>query len=232
MPNIVQLLDSFDFVGHACLVFELLEFSLFDLLAQNQYRGLPLYIVQKFTKQILNALISIKDCNIIHCDLKPENILICSGSAKSSAAVGSLSGESSASSGISLFDWAAIASSTIRTPTVSPPIFSTAGSTVAPSFSRSNSPTKQSLSRREESPSKIDSHSTSYTLSSAVKMLSLKVIDFGSACFEGKSVYSYIQSRFYRAPEVLLGLWGNCLNPVRVYLFHFSIFIFYFFSNM
>jgi hypothetical protein len=34
----------------------------------------------------------------------------------------------------------------------------------------------------------------------------LKLIDFGSACFEGKTMYSYIQSRFYRSPEVLLGV--------------------------
>ena len=30
----------------------------------------------------------------------------------------------------------------------------------------------------------------------------LKVIDYGSACFENRPVYSYIQSRFYRSPEV------------------------------
>ena len=34
----------------------------------------------------------------------------------------------------------------------------------------------------------------------------VQVIDFGSSCFEGKQVYSYIQSRFYRSPEVMLGL--------------------------
>eukprot|EP00232_Nephroselmis_pyriformis_P009544 CAMPEP_0182880550 /NCGR_PEP_ID=MMETSP0034_2-20130328/16631_1 /TAXON_ID=156128 /ORGANISM="Nephroselmis pyriformis, Strain CCMP717" /LENGTH=484 /DNA_ID=CAMNT_0025013543 /DNA_START=95 /DNA_END=1545 /DNA_ORIENTATION=+ len=33
----------------------------------------------------------------------------------------------------------------------------------------------------------------------------IKLIDFGSACFENRTVYSYIQSRFYRSPEVLLG---------------------------
>ncbi len=33
-----------------------------------------------------------------------------------------------------------------------------------------------------------------------------QVIDFGSSCFEGEQVYSYIQSRFYRSPEVMLGL--------------------------
>lgn len=33
---------------------------------------------------------------------------------------------------------------------------------------------------------------------------SIKVIDFGSACQEGNKVYDYVQSRFYRAPEVVL----------------------------
>ncbi|KAI8800325.1 kinase-like domain-containing protein [Cladochytrium replicatum] len=34
----------------------------------------------------------------------------------------------------------------------------------------------------------------------------IKVIDFGSACHENQTIYTYIQSRFYRSPEVLLGL--------------------------
>eukprot|EP00274_Cyanoptyche_gloeocystis_P000682 CAMPEP_0196654490 /NCGR_PEP_ID=MMETSP1086-20130531/4209_1 /TAXON_ID=77921 /ORGANISM="Cyanoptyche gloeocystis , Strain SAG4.97" /LENGTH=595 /DNA_ID=CAMNT_0041986295 /DNA_START=36 /DNA_END=1823 /DNA_ORIENTATION=- len=38
------------------------------------------------------------------------------------------------------------------------------------------------------------------------KRSSIKVIDFGSSCRGNDIVYSYIQSRFYRSPEVLLGL--------------------------
>ncbi|KAG7661866.1 YAK1 [[Candida] subhashii] len=34
----------------------------------------------------------------------------------------------------------------------------------------------------------------------------IKVIDFGSACFTRQTIYTYIQSRFYRSPEVILGL--------------------------
>ncbi|KAI8997901.1 kinase-like domain-containing protein [Pilobolus umbonatus] len=38
----------------------------------------------------------------------------------------------------------------------------------------------------------------------------IKVIDFGSSCFESEKgkcfLYTYIQSRFYRSPEVILGL--------------------------
>lgn len=32
------------------------------------------------------------------------------------------------------------------------------------------------------------------------------LIDFGSSCFEHEKIFTYIQSRFYRAPEIILGL--------------------------
>ncbi|KAF9206834.1 hypothetical protein BGZ49_001726 [Haplosporangium sp. Z 27] len=38
---------------------------------------------------------------------------------------------------------------------------------------------------------------------------SIKVIDFGSSCLENEKVYTYIQSRFYRSPEVILGMAYN-----------------------
>ena len=34
----------------------------------------------------------------------------------------------------------------------------------------------------------------------------IKLIDFGSSCLSTKKTYTYIQSRFYRSPEILLGL--------------------------
>ncbi|RAL46307.1 hypothetical protein DM860_015300 [Cuscuta australis] len=42
-------------------------------------------------------------------------------------------------------------------------------------------------------------------LCTSVKPAAVKIIDFGSACMEDRTVYSYIQSRYYRSPEVLLG---------------------------
>ncbi|KAK4362768.1 hypothetical protein RND71_018009 [Anisodus tanguticus] len=42
-------------------------------------------------------------------------------------------------------------------------------------------------------------------LCTSVKPAEVKIIDFGSACMEDRTVYSYIQSRYYRSPEVLLG---------------------------
>ena len=38
------------------------------------------------------------------------------------------------------------------------------------------------------------------------KRSAIKLIDFGSSCRSDKRMYTYIQSRFYRSPEVMLGL--------------------------
>ncbi|KAI8905981.1 kinase-like domain-containing protein [Gorgonomyces haynaldii] len=37
------------------------------------------------------------------------------------------------------------------------------------------------------------------------KTYDIKVIDFGSSCYESERLYTYVQSRFYRSPEVILG---------------------------
>jgi serine/threonine protein kinase len=38
------------------------------------------------------------------------------------------------------------------------------------------------------------------------KSENVKIIDFGSSCFSYKTGFSYVQSRYYRAPEIVLGL--------------------------
>ncbi|KAI7857889.1 kinase-like domain-containing protein [Circinella umbellata] len=115
--HILRLKDTFIHKKHLCLVFELLSVNLYELIKQNQFRGLSTNLVRVFTAQILDALTVLNEARIIHCDLKPENILL----------------------------------------------------------------------KNLESPT-------------------IKVIDFGSACHEVQTMYTYIQSRFYRSPEVLVGL--------------------------
>lgn len=113
--HVVRMLDYFVHRRHLCIVFELLSVNLYDLIRHNRFRGLSMNLLRVFLRQILAALVVMRDASIIHCDLKPENVLL------------------------------------------------------------------RSLNSGE-----------------------VKVIDFGSACFEGRTVYSYIQSRFYRSPEVVL----------------------------
>jgi dual specificity tyrosine-phosphorylation-regulated kinase 2/3/4 len=38
------------------------------------------------------------------------------------------------------------------------------------------------------------------------KKAEIKVIDFGASCLVNEKLHAYIQSRFYRAPEVVLGI--------------------------
>jgi serine/threonine protein kinase len=43
-------------------------------------------------------------------------------------------------------------------------------------------------------------------LYSDIKNMLVKIIDFGSSCTRSEDGFSYVQSRFYRAPEIVLGL--------------------------
>lgn len=70
------MVEWFFFHQHLCLVFELLSINLYELLKQNQFRGLSTHLIRVFTIQILDALSVLAEANIIHCDLKPENILL------------------------------------------------------------------------------------------------------------------------------------------------------------
>ncbi|KAK9767862.1 dual specificity protein kinase yak1 [Basidiobolus ranarum] len=115
--HLLRLLGTFIHRRHLCLVFELLSVNLYELIKQNQFRGLSTNLVRVFISQILDALCVLKEAKIIHCDLKPENILL-----------------------------------------------------------------------------------------KSLESATIKVIDFGSACHEQETVYTYIQSRFYRSPEILIGL--------------------------
>jgi len=115
--NIIRMKDSFVFRKHLCVVFELLSMNLYDVLRQNNFRGVTMTSIRQVSEQLLEALRCLRRARIIHCDLKPENVMI-----------------------------------------------------------------------------------------SSLTPLRIKLIDFGSACSDAGTLYTYIQSRFYRSPEVLLGL--------------------------
>lgn len=58
---------------------------------------------------------------------------------------------------------------------------------------------------REEKVIHCDLKPENILLKSADKS-GIKIIDFGSSCFTHERIYTYIQSRFYRAPEIILGI--------------------------
>lgn len=69
----MRLKDCFQFKNHLCLVFELLSINLYELLKQNQFRGLPLPLIRHFIKQILE----VTGCN--SCSREPISVYFCLG---------------------------------------------------------------------------------------------------------------------------------------------------------
>ena len=78
----VQLLNAFIYQGpfgkHFCMVFEILGVNLLEIIKRYKYKGIPINLCRKMSRQILIGLHYLhKHCGIIHTDLKPENVLLC-----------------------------------------------------------------------------------------------------------------------------------------------------------
>lgn len=76
-----RLYDWFEHTGphgrHICMIFEVLGDNLLSLIKQYDYRGIPIPVVQRLSKQILTGLDYLHvDRKIIHTDLKPENVML------------------------------------------------------------------------------------------------------------------------------------------------------------
>jgi serine/threonine-protein kinase SRPK3 len=59
------------------MVFEILGVNLLEIMKRYDYKGIPIPIVRRMSKQILLGLDYLhRFCKIIHTDLKPENVII------------------------------------------------------------------------------------------------------------------------------------------------------------
>ena len=77
----VQLLNSFLHSGpngqHFVMVFEILGVNLLEIMKRYDYKGIPMPLVRRMTKQVLIGLDYLhRMCRIIHTDLKPENVIV------------------------------------------------------------------------------------------------------------------------------------------------------------
>ncbi|KAK2914577.1 hypothetical protein Q8A73_005171 [Channa argus] len=74
--NIVKFMESFRFEDFSCLVFEMLDKSLWDLMMERQRAPMSLNEIRPITHQLLVAFDALKDLGIIHTDLKLDNIML------------------------------------------------------------------------------------------------------------------------------------------------------------
>ena len=120
--HIITIYDYFFYQEHLCIIFELLNENLYQLLQHNHLQGISLNSINFIIKQLLEAVEQVHRIGIIHCDIKPENILL-----------------------------------------------------------------KINIEKNKSD-------------------ISVKLTDFGSACIKNNPIFTIVQSLFYRAPEVILGI--------------------------
>ena len=198
--HMVDLICYFMYKSHLCLVFEILGLNLYEVLKRRQFRGLPLSIVRTLLRQAVGGVKELAKKSIVHCDIKPENILLAkeddtdsvvtageSTNRRWNSQLGSLVGD-----GESRED---------------PPADMSSGPSSSIPAIQGN--LKQTL-KKLNAPDKLSASSGNSLGTAGTVALTnspgIKLIDFGSACFEGQTAHTYIQSRFYRSPEVLIGL--------------------------
>lgn len=199
----VDLVCYFLYKSHLCLVFELLGLNLYEVLKQRQFRGLPLPVVRTLVKQAVGGVSELAKKSIVHCDLKPENILLVTDDD-----VHSVVGARRSSNNLSSFE-----------KTRGYPHTPASELTKAIHGNQTTTSTKQvalasglskALGGTPWPAADDDIRSPGGSLGTAgtkrMDEQKIKLIDFGSACFEGQTSHTYIQSRFYRSPEVLIGL--------------------------
>ncbi|KAG9335423.1 hypothetical protein JZ751_004745, partial [Albula glossodonta] len=180
---IVHLKRHFMFRNHLCLVFELLSYNLYDLLRNTNFRGVSLNLTRKFAQQLCTALLFLAtpELSIIHCDLKPENILLCNP--KRSA--------------IKIVDFGSSCQLGQRWCIVGDVVWLRMEEKSSPGTPVCFRPTEKRLMWKTEK-----------GMAEGGKEEEEGV---GVGGWEGQhcgfsQIYQYIQSRFYRSPEVLLGM--------------------------
>lgn len=72
--NVIQLLDSFETNNEFCLVTELAQGQLYEILEED--KKLPEKEIRKIAMQLVAGLFYLHSNNVIHRDIKPQNVLI------------------------------------------------------------------------------------------------------------------------------------------------------------
>lgn len=70
--HVIKMTEHFYFRGHLCIAMELLSINLYELIKANNFHGFTTALIRRFTSQMLQSLLLMRQHRIVHCDLKPE----------------------------------------------------------------------------------------------------------------------------------------------------------------
>uniref|UniRef100_A0A1D1XD14 non-specific serine/threonine protein kinase n=1 Tax=Anthurium amnicola TaxID=1678845 RepID=A0A1D1XD14_9ARAE len=184
---IVRLLDHFKHAGpngqHICLVIEFLGDSLLRLIRYNRYKGIELNRVREICRSILLGLDHLhREVGIIHTDLKPENVLL-----------------------VSTIDPAKDPIRSEFAPILERPEGNPGGGVVVNIIEKKlKKKARRAAAKISERQSSMVGVSTRERSMEGID-LNCKIVDFGNAIWLEKQITDDIQTRQYRAPEVVLG---------------------------
>lgn len=185
---VVQLIDHFKHTGpngqHLCMVLEFLGDSLLRLTRYNRYKGLPLNKVREICKYILTGLDYLhRELGIIHTDLKPENILL-----------------------FSTIDAAKDPFRSGQSPILERPEGNTNGCVTSLIEKRLKRRARRAVAKISERRASMGGTGEAQKSGRNIDGIDMrcKIVDFGNACRADKRFAEEIQTRQYRAPEVIL----------------------------
>ncbi|XP_060962636.1 uncharacterized protein LOC115702599 isoform X1 [Cannabis sativa] len=184
---IVRLIDHFKHAGpngqHLCMVLEFLGDSLLRLIKYNRYKGMELNKVREICRCILIGLDYLhRELGIIHSDLKPENILLFNTIDPSKDPI--RSGHSPI----------------IEKPEGNP----NGGVTMNIIEKKLKRRARRAVAKISERRASMGGQAPKSEKTMDGIDVRCKVVDFGNACWADKQFMDEIQTRQYRAPEVIL----------------------------
>lgn len=74
--NLVKFFEHFEYREHMCLVFEMLDISLWDFMVKRSFTPLCLSEIQIIAQQLLVALKTLKNIGLVHTDIKLDNVML------------------------------------------------------------------------------------------------------------------------------------------------------------
>jgi serine/threonine-protein kinase SRPK3 len=221
-PYLNRLEDHFEYESdhgvHVCMVSELFACCLYDLIKSGKYKdGLPLPFVKKVTKQILTGLdVLHKRTSAIHTDVKPENVLLVGVNKKLEPFINKIKELNveniykQVSEGFKNNKSKKDAKNDILKKTASKLIEKLDDFFGDDSDSDTDQDDKKADKKGDKTDDKKDEkkddRETGFALVDEIYIQNpqIKITDFGNCCYLNDKTRSEIQTRYYRAPEIIL----------------------------